>query len=415
MPGERALMAFENAHALVVQIAAYRHVPPLPAVDDATAIAGVLTDPSRGGYPRENVRVLTDDDATHTGLVEALDALGRETDADSTVFVYFSGHGGRVGDGPSAGEYLLPVDAVYPDDESLAASAVSGDQFTTSLAAISARKVVVVFDCCHAGGVGRAKDVGTRPLEAGLSDGYYERLTAGRGRVIFASSRSTEYSYVPDGARLGLFTAHLLDGLQGGAAGDDGYVRVFDLFEYVQPRVTVARRDQHPVFKAELEDNFAVAAAAPTPPPVDGDARFHHDAYVSYAAADSGWVWDTLVPSLERAGVRVAVSDDVAEPGVARVVNAERGIRRSQRTVIVLTEAYLTDRMAEFENVLAQTMSVDEGRHRLIPVKAAPYDGARLPTRLSMLTGVDLTRPERAGRELDRLVRALQTPLSPTA
>jgi flagellar biosynthesis/type III secretory pathway M-ring protein FliF/YscJ len=119
-------------------------------------------------------------------------------------------------------------------------------------------------------------------------------------------------------------------------------------------------------------------------------------------------VWETLVPSLERAGVRVAVSDDVAEPGVARVVNAERGIRRSQRTVVVLTEAYLTDRMAEFENVLAQTMGVDEGRHRLIPVKAAPFDPARLPTRLSMLTAVDLTRPERAGRELDRLVRALR-------
>jgi hypothetical protein len=53
-------------------------------------------------------------------------------------------------------------------------------------------------------------------------------------------------------------------------------------------------------------------------------------------------------------------------------------------------------------------MGVDEGRHRLIPVKAAPFDAARLPTRLSMLTAVDLTRPERAGRELDRLVRALR-------
>jgi hypothetical protein len=172
------------------------------------------------------------------------------------------------------------------------------------------------------------------------------------------------------------------------------------------------------VFKAELEDNFAVAAgpaAASPPAPFEGDGQFHHDAYVSYAAADSAWVWETLVPGLERAGVRVAVSDDVAEPGVARVVNAERGIRRSQRTVVVLTEAYLIDRMAEFENVLAQTMSVDEGRHRLIPVKAAPFDAARLPTRLSMLTGVDLTRPERAGRELDRLARALQTPLSTTA
>jgi Caspase domain/TIR domain len=402
-------MALDNAHALVAQVAAYRHVPPLPAVDDATAIAGVLTDPQGGGYPPGNVRVLTDDDATRDALISALDDLGRATDADSTVFVYFSGHGGRIEHGPRAGEYLLPVDAVYPDDEALATSALSGEQFTAALGAIPARKVIVVFDCCHAGGVGRPKDVGSTPLEVGLSEGYYDRLTAGRGRVIFASSRSTEYSYVPHGSHLGLFTAHLLDGLGGGAAGDDGYVRVFDLFEYVQPRVTVARRDQHPVFKAELEDNFAVAARPPAAPtPAAGDGEVRHDVYVSYADADSPWVWEVLVRGLERAGVRVAVSDDVAEPGVARVVNAERGIRQSRRTVVVLSEQYLDDRMAEFENVLAQTMGVDEGTHRLIPVKAAPFDPARLPTRLSMLTAVDLTRPERAGRELDRLVRALR-------
>jgi hypothetical protein len=402
-------MALDNAHGLLVQVAAYRHVPPLPAVDDASAIAAVLTDPRGAGYLPGNVRVLTDDDATRVGLVESLADLGQATDADSTVFVYFSGHGGRVEHGPHAGEYLLPVDAIYPGDESLAASAMSGEQFTAALLAIPARRVIVVFDCCHAGGVGTPKDVGTAPFEAGLSDSYYDRLTAGRGRVIFASSRSTEYSYVPDGARLGLFTTHLLDGLRGQAAADDGYVRVFDLFEYVQPRVTSVRRDQHPVFKAELEDNFAVAAGRPAAPaPTAGGGEFRHDVYISYADADSRWVWEVLVPGLERVGVRVAVSDDVAEPGVARVVNAERGIRQSRRTVVVLSEQYLDDRMTEFENVLAQTMGVDEGSHRLIPVKAGPFDPARLPTRLAMLTAVDLTRRERAGREFDRLVRALR-------
>ena len=116
------------------------------------------------------------------------------------------------------------------------------------------------------------------------------------------------------------------------------------------------------------------------------------------------------MPELERSALRIAVSDDVAEPGVARVVNVERGIRQSKRTIVVLSAAYLEDHMADFENVLAQTMGVDEGRHRLIPVKAAPFDRARLPVRLSMLTAVDLTRPERADRELDRLIKALRSP-----
>ncbi len=103
------------------------------------------------------------------------------------------------------------------------------------------------------------------------------------------------------------------------------------------------------------------------------------------------------------------MSDDVAVPGVARVVNAERGIRQSRRTIVVLSESYLGDGMADFENVLAQTMGVDEGRYRLLPVRAAPFDRTRLPTRLSMLTAVDLTRPERADRELARLITALSS------
>jgi hypothetical protein len=405
------LTQFDNAFGLIVQVSAYQHVPSLPAVEDASALARLLTDPGRGGYRPANVRLLLDEDATRSMFLAALDDLAQRTDRESTVFLYFSGHGGHVDSGPNAGEYLLPVDAVYPDDDALAASAVSGDDLTTALRAIAARKVVVVFDCCHAGGVGQPKDIGSTPLEIGLRDGYYDALLAGRGRVIFASSRSTEYSYVPGDSRLGLFTSHLLDGLQGGAAGGDGYVRIFDLFEYVQPRVTTARRDQHPVFKAEVEDNFAVAMRPSTALPVapTHDGEFRYDAYVSYADPDAEWVWNALVPPLEQAGLRVAVSDDVAVPGVARVVNAERGISQSRRTIVVLSEAYLGDRMADFENVLAQTMGVDEGRHRLLPVRAAAFDHARLPTRLSMLTAVDLTRPERAGRELARLIRTLSS------
>jgi hypothetical protein len=76
---------------------------------------------------------------------------------------------------------------------------------------------------------------------------------------------------------------------------------------------------------------------------------------------------------------------------------------------VVLSESYLGDRMSDFENVLAQTMGVDEGRHRLLPVRAAPFDHDRLPTRLSMLTAVDLTRPDRLNRELARLITTLSS------
>jgi hypothetical protein len=114
---------------------------------------------------------------------------------------------------------------------------------------------------------------------------------------------------------------------------------------------------------------------------------------------------------LQSAGLRLAISGEVEEPGVARVVNIERGIKQSKRTIIILSEDYLADNWANFENVLGQTMSIQEGTHRLLPVKIAPIDEGRLPARLSMLTTIDLTHPHRAERELDRLVHALQGPL----
>jgi hypothetical protein len=407
--------AMDSAHALVVGIAEYRNINKLPQVKDAGDIASLLTDPAHCGYSKDHVQLLVDEQATQLALRQGLSNLARRSDQDSTVFIYFSGHGGRLESGPHAGQYLLPVDTVYPDDKDLAWTALSGTEFTDALNAIPARKVVVVFDCCHSGGIGRPRGGAAPDLKAGLSADYYEALAAGRGRVILASSRTTEFSYVLAGAEFGLFTQHLLGGLRGGASSEDGLIRIFDLFEYVQPRVTRDHPRQHPLFKAEVEENFPVAlylGGRKGVAPAD-DAGFRYDAYVSYVDRDpdAAWVWDSLVPRLGQAGLRVAVSGDSGDPGVPRVVNSERGIRQSKRTVVVLSPTYLADQMANFENVLGQTLSLQEGTHRLLPVQIAPIDQGHLPVRLAMLTTLNLIHSRRAEREFDRLVEALRTPL----
>jgi hypothetical protein len=411
------MSAMENAHALVVGIANYQHMNKLsPTVlKDAQDIHGLLIDQDRCAYPPQNVQLLLDGDATGVALRQALDDLAARSDEDAVVFLYVSSHGGRVGSGPYAGEYLLPVDTDYSSARSVAASAISGDDFTCALREIPARKVVVVFDCCHAGGIGQPKDPAAPALKTGFSESYYDALQQGRGRAILASSRSTESSWVQPGAENSLFTHHLLAGLRGGIPSDDGLIRIFDLFEYLQPRVTGDQPNQHPIFKAELEENFPVAlylggqkGVIPT-----DEQGFRYDAYVSYVDSepDATWVWDTLVPRLEDAGLRVAVSGDVEEPGVARVVSIERGLEQSKRTVLVLSEAYLMDHMANFENVLAQTLGIHEGTYRLLPVKIGPLQETRLPTRLSQLVTLNLAHPRRAEREFGRLIRALQGPL----
>lgn len=161
------------------------------------------------------------------------------------------------------------------------------------------------------------------------------------------------------------------------------------------PESITNRLAPRPIAKVNLEDDFC------------------YDAYISYVdkEPDATWVWDTLLPRLEQAGLRIAVSGDVDIPGVAHVENIESGITQSKRTIVVISETYLADNMAEFENVLVQTMGIQEGSYRLLPLKMAPIDLSILPKRLSMLTMLDLTHPRRAEREFERLVSALQKPL----
>jgi uncharacterized caspase-like protein len=252
--------AMDDAYALIVGIADYLHVTKLSAAvrNDARDIRDLLVDPQYCGYPPGHVTMLLDGDATREAIIDALSGLAARVDPASGVLVYISSHCGRVVSGAFAGEYILPVDTVLASDRDLAVTAISGAEFTTALKAISARKVLVIFDCCHAGGIGQPKDVPGSLIRAGLPDGYYERLAAGRGRAILSSSRDTESSFVLPAAANSLFTQHLLAGLKGGVSSEDGLVRVFDLFEYVQPRVTSDQPNQHPVFKADLEENFPV-------------------------------------------------------------------------------------------------------------------------------------------------------------
>lgn len=407
----------DNAHALVVGIANYQKINKLPltVLKDAQDIYNLLIDPMHCGYSPANVQLLLDSQATKAVISQALTALSKRSNQDSTVFLYISGHGGQVEFGPHAGQYLLPVDTDYTSGASLAQTAISGTQFTAALHAIPARKIVTVFDCCHSGGIGQPKDPTASTIKAGLPNSFYDVLKQGRGRAILASSRDTELSWVLPGAANSLFTQHLLAGLRGGIPSDDGLIRIFDLFEYLQPKVTGDQPNQHPIFKAELEENIPVALylggqKGVVPVVEEG---FRYDAYISYVdkEPDATWVWDTLVPRLDEAGLRIAVSGDVEEPGVARVVNIERGITQSKRTLVVLSETYLADNMGEFENVLVQTMGIQEGSYRLLPVKIAPINQNYLPTRLGMLTTLDVVHPRRAEREFDRLVNALQGPL----
>lgn len=423
------MSAMTNAHALVVGIANYRHVRSLPAtvLTDAHDVAGLLARPDVCGYPADNVRLLLDADATLADIRQALATLAERTDAESTVFIYFTGHGGRIENGPNAGEYLLPVDtginwSVDPPQID-AATAISGAEFTRALQVIPAHKVVVMFDCCHSGGIGHVK-TGVEPaFKSGFPESYYDRLAAGRGRVILASSRDSEYSWILPDDDNSLFTKHLRAGLEGSAPSRDGFIRIFDLFEYVYPRVTGEKAIQHPVFQAKLEENFPVAlylGGQKTPESAAAAEDFRYDAYISWvrAPADTAWMKDQLLPRLKQAGLRCAMAGRVEEPGVPAVIGIQRAVELARRTIVVLSRDYLRSAWAEMENLAAQHLSIEERQARLLPVviDESLLDWERhlsrdVPLGLRQLSTLDMTDEFFGEENLARLSEILQQPI----
>ena len=179
--------------------------------------------------------------------------MARNTAADSTVIVFFSGHGYRAAFEQVARYYLVPNGC---DRHDLERTAISVDEFSQRLRAIPARKLLVLLDCAHAGGMIEeiAPEIG---FEGKLSDTDLGE----QGRVIIAAARASETAYA--GRPYSAFTHAVLEVLSGvRGSTSDGYIRVFDLATHVQevvPQRTGGR--QHPVVHFERGDNFAVANA----------------------------------------------------------------------------------------------------------------------------------------------------------
>ncbi len=175
---------------------------------------------------------------------------------------------------------------------------------------------------------------------------------------------------------------------------------------------------QHPVFKAEIEENFPVALrlGGQVKAVARSEDGYRYDAYLIYAEKserDAQFVASQLIPPLEAAGLRIALSADVLQAGVARVATVQRGMQQARRTVVVLSQAFLADAMATFEAILAQTIGIDqENAWRVMPVLIEAIDQSRLPYTLTsaMAVPIDLVAPLRPAYGLPRLIRDLQGP-----
>jgi hypothetical protein len=120
--------------------------------------------------------------------------------------------------------------------------------------------------------------------------------------------------------------------------------------------------------------------------------NFDYDVFVSYrhAEPDGSWVHTRLVPRLRADGLAVCIDTDSFRLGAPLVLEMERGLLCSRRTMAVISPRYLDSGFAELENVLAEHLGLERAEHRLIAVM---YEQARPRLSLRARLYLDMTDP----------------------
>ncbi len=99
--------------ALVVGIGQFTdtEIPRLHyTTDDAKAFAAALEDPNIGGFPADNVHVLTDDQATTKNIKEQLNWIARNAQPNDLVVIYVATHGTPRTMDTAGANYLVTYD-----------------------------------------------------------------------------------------------------------------------------------------------------------------------------------------------------------------------------------------------------------------------------------------------------------------
>lgn len=250
-----------KAWAVVVGINDYPQLPKLKyAVNDAKEFHRFLVERNR--VPAENITLLLNDQASLKNLRSTLGTkLKTAAGMDDMVIIFFAGHGATERDamstdGDGLEKYLLPWET---DPADLYSTAMPMREIAYIFGRIRSDRLIFIADSCYSGASG-GRTISVTGTRANITDGFLERISGGRGKVIITASAANEVSVEKDDLRHGVFTYYLLEGLRGAADMDnDGTVTVDEVYRYVSEKVPRATgQEQHPVKKGSVEGSLVL-------------------------------------------------------------------------------------------------------------------------------------------------------------
>ncbi len=261
-----------NAHALLIGVG--KDLP--ESATDAKAIYNILGSKEYGGYYKKNIQLLTNKKATRKKILKAFDKLLADTDEDSSVLLYYSGHGGTYSDNT----FIKDVTQHKPEEENqkyfhlcpndydpnnYKTTWIKAEEIKEKIQQLKSKRLIFFLDCCHAAGMtAGVTGLGAMKPKLTNADGLAQNLDDGRGMTIVSACRANQLSYIMEGDENSLFTKCMLEVLKGESKQDDDepFVRIFEVVQYIFKKVPQIHPEQNPYANLQIFEDFVVSFAS---------------------------------------------------------------------------------------------------------------------------------------------------------
>lgn len=233
--------------ALVVGIDTYANASKLSSCINDAAAVGKLLESNADGWPNYMCRVLLDNTEDGKPITRArLRAACEELFANfkGDVLLYFSGHGVLT----PFGGHLCAHDS-QPSDWG-----VPMQEIVQMAIDSTARDIIIILDCCNSGDI-------ADPAILNSKRGGDPLAILRENMTVIAASLAMQSSV--EAGKHGLFTASLIDALNGGAADHMGWVTASSIYAYVERRFGSWGERQRPVYKSYATSVRVVRECAP--------------------------------------------------------------------------------------------------------------------------------------------------------
>lgn len=223
----------QNTYALVVGISQYQAGNNIPALKyahkDAQEFASFLQTSAGGSVPKENIRLLINENATVSAIYLSMRWLTDSKKQNALVYIYFAGHGDKETETIFNLGFLLAYNSPRSNYINNALRIDDLNIFANTLSVTNKDNVVLITDACHSGDVA-GKDF----RSANLVGNALRTVKNNEVRITSCASDQLSSEDKAWGGGRGVFSWYLVKGLEGFADKDkDGIVTLKDIQIYL--------------------------------------------------------------------------------------------------------------------------------------------------------------------------------------